>query len=134
MNMELQLENIKLTIFFILTCTMLIINQLHAESERCNVFNKFSCTPKECIKLPTTKMWYIIDFDKNEYMRCKEKLDSCKTYQMIVNESERYYHIQAKNIVMNVKLSKDKSQFMEIVSTKMKVHISYGRCSLSPAL
>ncbi len=128
------MKNIPLTIPFILIHTILCATQLHAEAEICNVFNKFSCTPKECIKLPTTQMWYIIDFEKNEYMRCKKKSESCKTFQMIVNESKKYFHIQAKNIVMSVKLSKDRSQFMEIVSTKMKVHISYGRCGLSPAL
>ena len=128
------MKNTILTVFFTLICNIPYVNTLHAEAEKCNVFNKFSCSPKECIKLPTTQMWYIIDFDKNEYMRCKQKAKSCKTYQMIVNESKKYYHIQAKNIVMSVKLSKDRSQFMEIVSTKMKIHISYGRCSLSPAL
>ena len=92
---------------------------------RCNITKKFACNPGGCRETKGT-IWNLIDFKAGRFSRCDKK--GCDHYPMSPSKSGIYVNIVIPARAMFAKMSRDGSEYVEVVSLRTLVLVSYGSC------
>ena len=92
---------------------------------RCDITKKFACNPGGCRETKGT-IWNLVDFKAQRFSRCDKK--GCDHYTISRSESGIYVNITVPDRAMFAKMSRDGSEYVEVVSLGTNVLVSYGSC------
>lgn len=87
---------------------------------RCDISSKFACNPSGCVE-NAIGVWNLINFDAARFSRCDH-------YSMSHTVSGIFINIEVPGRTMLAQMTRDGSQYVEVVALGTDVLVSYGSC------
>ena len=92
---------------------------------RCDISSKFACSRSGCVD-NALGVWNLINFDAARFSRCDH--NGCDHYSMSHTVSGIFTIIEVPGHAMLAKMTRDGSQYVEVVALETNVLVSYGSC------
>jgi hypothetical protein len=92
---------------------------------KCEFGSRFWCDSGGC-KTSKSKVWNLIDVERSRLSRCDN--NGCDHYPIISDPSGLFVNIIVPGRSMFVKLTRDASEYAEMVTMGMSFQLSFGSC------
>ena len=108
---------------------VVIISSIPAVADplRCEIAQKFGCSPAGCTTAGKLGSFAIIDMEAGKYSKCDA--EGCDEYSVNFSRSGVYVNVNFPGHATVAKLSIDGSQFFEVATLMNNVIVSFGACT-----